>query len=107
MSENLIRYLLLQYSPTTANEGFRLLIAESQPGGSLEVHPPPHWERLVQPCDLDYLNALIHDWQHASFDQISILLHELSRLSQGPLRAIECNLATSAECRKLKDALIG
>jgi hypothetical protein len=105
MPQNLVRYILLQFSPRFRDEGVKMLLIESQSGGPLHVHIHPKWRQSLDPSDHAYLSELIEEWENTPPQKTAMLFDELCRLSKGPLRVIEQQYTPIADRLTLQNSI--
>src|ERR1700739_1083325 len=105
MPQNLVRYILLHFSPRFSDEGVKLLLIEPQGGGPLQVHIHPNWRQRLDASDQAYLSELIEEWKITPSHKIARRFDELCRLSQGPLRLIEQQYIPLADCLILQNSI--
>ncbi len=105
--QNLVTFVLLQFSPDPQSQGLSFLLAGPQPGKPLEITLPGTWQKSLSPQDQDYLAALIDEWENTPPERVSDLLEQLVRLSHGPLRAIDSKATTLDKYLSLKRMIDG
>lgn len=93
--------MLLQFSPLSRQENVNILLVDLENGDPLQVSIDPAWEQRVDSTDLEYLAALVADWRNTLPERVPDLIHELCRLSYGPLRPIQEKRATLAHAMSL------
>jgi hypothetical protein len=101
MPHNLVHFVLLQFSPRSRQETVNILLVDLENGNPLRISIDPAWEERVDSDDREYLSALIDDWRNTPPERIQDLIHELCRLSSGPLRLIQEKRATLAQAMSL------
>lgn len=101
MPQNLVHFVLLQFSPRSHEEPIRILLVDREDGNPLQISTESAWERRFDSADREYIAALIDDWRDTPPQRIPDLLRELCRLSQGPLRLVQANHATFAHAASL------
>jgi len=99
--QNLVHFVLLQFSPRSGQETVNILLVDLENGNPLQVSFDPAWEQRVDSDDQEYLAALANDWRNTPPERIPDLIHELCRLSHGPLRLIQEKRATVAQAMYL------
>lgn len=101
MPQNLVHFMLLQFSPRSGEEAINILLLDAEDGSPLQISVDPGWENRLDSTEREYLTALIDDWRSVPVEPISDLTDELCRLSRGPLRLIQCSNATFAHATSL------
>jgi hypothetical protein len=101
MPQDLVHFVLLQFSPLSREETVNILLVDKEDGSPLQISIDPGWENRVDPTEREYLVALIDDWRNAPAERISDLTNELCRQSRGPLRLIQSSNATFAHATSL------
>lgn len=96
MPQNLVHFVLLQFSPRSGEEAVNILLVDMENGKPLQVSIDSEWAQRIDSTDREYLSALIDDWRNTPPERIPDLIHELCRLSHGPLRLVEEKLAPFA-----------
>ena len=99
--QNLVHFVLLQFSPRSGQETVNILLVDLENGNPLQVSFDPAWEQRVDSDDQEYLAALANDWRNTPPERIPDLIHELCRLSQGPLKLVQEKRATVAQAMSL------
>ena len=89
MPQNLVHFVLLQFSPRSREEAVNILLVDMENGKPLQINVDSGWEQRVDFTDWEYLSALIDDWLNTPPERIPDLIHELCRLSHSPLRLVE------------------
>ena len=97
MPQNLVHFVLLQFSPRLHRKTVNILLVDLENGNPLQVSIDPAWEQRVDSDDREYLAALIDDWRRTPPERIPDLFHELCRLSHGPLKVAQEKRATLAQ----------
>lgn len=101
MPQNLVHFVLLEFSPPSHEKTVNILLVDLENGNPLQVSIDPAWEQRVDSDDREYLTALIDDWRTTPPECIQDLIHELCRLSHGLLRLIQEKRATLAQAMSL------
>lgn len=101
MPQNLVHFILLQFSPRSRDEAINILLVDAENGSPLQISVDSGWENRVDSTEREYLTALIDDWRNAPAERIPDLTNELCRLSRGPLRLIQTGNATFAHATSL------
>lgn len=101
MPQNLVHSVLLQFSPRSREETINILLIDTEDGGPLQVSIHPGWEHHVDSTDREYLIALIDEWRNTPAERIPDLVHEICRMSRGPLKVIQDEHATFAHATSL------
>jgi hypothetical protein len=101
MPQNLVHFVLLQFSPHPHQETVNILLVNLENGDPLQVSIDPAWEQRVDSADREYLAVLTDDWRNTPPECIPDLIHELCKLSHGPLRLIQQKRATLAQAMSL------
>ena len=93
--------MLLQFSPRSRRKTVKILLVDLENGNPLQVSIDPAWEQRVDSADREYLAALTEDWRNTPPERVPDLIHELCRLSHGPLRLVQLKRATLAQAMSL------
>lgn len=108
MPQNLVKFMVLQFSRRFDNEAVKLLLVDSEDGRPLQVLIHPNWEQRVDhPADQAYLSEMMDEWKHTRPDRIPKLMEELCRQSQGPLRVLRQGHVEAAQFQSLIEEVTG
>jgi hypothetical protein len=89
MPQNLVQFVLLQLSPSSHEETVNILLVDTEDGDLLRISIDFARIESVHSADREYLVALIDEWRNTPPERLSDLIHELCRLSRGPLRFLQ------------------
>ena len=101
MLQNLVHFVLLQFSPRSHEKTVKILLVDTEDGNPLQISIDSEWEQHVDSADREYIAALIEDWRTTPPERIPDLIHELCRLSHGPLRLIQEKRVTLTQAMSL------
>jgi hypothetical protein len=77
MPQNLVHFMLLQFSPHSHEEAINILLLDAENGTSLQISVDSGWESRLDSTEREYLTALIDDWRNTPAERISDLTNEL------------------------------
>ena len=89
MLQNLVHFVLLQFSPRSHEDAVNILLVDTEDEDPLQISIDSEWEQHVDSADREYIAALIEDWRTTPPERIPDLIQELCRLSRGPLRLLQ------------------
>lgn len=101
MPQNLVHYVLLQFSPPSRERAINILLVDMENGEPLQISIDSGWENRVDSTDREYITALTDDWRNTPAGRIPDLIHEICRASRGPLKVIQDEHATFAHAISL------
>jgi hypothetical protein len=105
MPQNLVNFVMLQFSRRFGDEAIKMLLVDLDDGGPLQIWTPPNWAKQISVTDQAYLTELMEEWRNTPPDRIAALVSELCRQSHGPLRLLDRGRVSRAECQTLIDAI--